>query len=621
MIVSLYNNATNVTAPKYFEIDKILDSIKSDALKNKILQLRLHKYDKVLKSTIKQSLPSICFSGKFNKRCKEGIIKHSGFAIMDFDHIENILEFKAKMCKDEYTYAAFISPSGDGLKVLVKIPAEIENHEAYYLGLIDKYPSLDAVCRDISRVCFASWDPELYLNKDSKIFNTKGLKKTVDNEVFPPLPSTINTDFKKMQIVLELIRNSKDGEKHQNLIRASRLAGGFVAGGLAEETEAVRLLEKEINKKDIVDFKGACKTIQDGIEFGKKEPVIEDNFKDRLKQIIKEDIIIEDAPARDVIFLEDVREKIVFSYLNGTSRGETTHFPEIDEKYRMKRGEITLVHGIGNHGKSAFLYQICLIKSILDGYKWGIFSPESMPEEEFYKDLIHTYIGKSTERHHPNQMTMGELEKAMKFVGDHFFLIYPENNSPTPWYMNNRFRELIIKEQIDGCITDPYNQLDNDIASSGGREDQYLSNYLSNSKRFALEHNLFYYIIAHPKGGLKKDKDGNYECPDVYDLSGGAMWNNKMDNILAIHRPVYNTNKNSTSVLFKSQKIKKQKLNGIPGDVYLDYNRMEGRFKQQSNMFTPLAPHEVILPSKRYEVDRNEDITFNEKFDKNSKPF
>src|SRR5690606_27919893 len=116
----------------------------------------------------------ICFGGKFESRYDDKIIEHSGLVILDFDHVKNVPDSKAEICKDEYTFAAFISPSGDGLKVLVKIPPEIENHEKYYYGLIKKYPTLDTTSKNISRVCFASYDPELYLNENSKVFTDKG---------------------------------------------------------------------------------------------------------------------------------------------------------------------------------------------------------------------------------------------------------------------------------------------------------------------------------------------------------------------------------------------------------------------------------------------------------------
>ena len=219
--------------------------------------------------------------------------------------------------------------------------------------------------------------------------------------------------------------------------------------------------------------------------------------------------------------------------------------------------------GIGNYGKTEQMLQLMLIKSVKEGKKWGIFSPEQYPPVHFYQGLIHSYIGKSTNKFHSNQMSEEEYEKGMNFIREHFFYIFPAINAPTPDYINERFAELIIKDKIDGCVIDPFNQLDNDWGKYG-RDDQYIGEFLSVQKRFALLNNIFMIIIAHPKT-MRKDSNGNYPCPDVYDLAGGAMWNNKCDNILSYHRPNYQTDKYDPVCEFRSQKIKKQGINGIPG--------------------------------------------------------
>lgn len=604
MIATAFKDVYDKTHPHFIKVTDVLSLIKSGKWSDKIHRIRQNTPEDVKLKKLKEYLPSICFSGKFSERFDDKIISHSGFAILDFDHIENLSEFKAEICKDPFTFSAFISPSGDGLKVLVKIPPEIENHEAYYYGLINKYPTLDTTSKNISRVCFVSYDPDLYLNEKSEVFKTKG--KIVETKEQKPIIEATQTDFKKMDVLADMIRGAMDGEKHKKLCKAAYLAGGFIAGGLVEEHVAVMVLENEINKKNIIDFPAAQKTIHKAIMSGKQSPIYEETFKVRYEEVIKQDIIIEDEPAKDVIYLDDVREKILYTFEHGTSRGETTHFPDIDNHFRIKRGEITLFHGIGNHGKSAMAYQLALIKSVRDGYKWGIFSPENMPEEEFYKDLIHSYIGESTEKHHENRMSKEDLERGMDFIKDHFFLIYPKDDSPTPEYITNRFRELIIKHGIDGCIIDPYNQLDNDLQKSNGREDVYLSKMLTQSKRFAIENNVVFWIIAHPKGGLTKTKK-DYDCPDVFDLSGGAMWNNKMDNILVVHRPFYSSDRENTTVTFASQKIKKQKLNGIPGEITLNFIRNSARF-EQSDGFNPLAKSYASFygnPEKRVHIEPN----------------
>jgi len=578
---SIFRDVFEKDNPKTYDIDRLLHFIKEGGYKDKIHQIR-QCADKDERSRLKTFLPSICFSGIFKKRFDNMLLEHSGFVVMDLDHVDNLLEKKKEVCSDEYVYSCFISPSGDGLKMLIRIPPDKEAHRDYYRGLMQKYPQSDSTSINISRVCFISYDPEIYINKKSLVWD----KKVKFEQPTRERQEAQETNYKKIDVAVQMVRNALDGEKHKTLIKASRLLGGYVAGGVVEEHEAIRVLEIEINKRDCADFNAAKKTICAGIEYGKDYPIYPENEAQSIKKITEEIIVIEGEPATDVIYLDDkVRESILYSFDHGTSRGETTHMDSVDFAFRMSRKELTVVHGLANHGKSAFALHLAMVKSAKDGHKWGVFSPENYPATEFYKDLVHTYIGKSTEKHHKNQMTRQEMNTGMDFVREYFYFMYPENNDPTPDYINMRFREMILKHNIDGCIIDPYNQLDTDISNTNGKEHLYLSKFLSKEKRFCVDHDVFFFILTHPKGDVIL-KGNNYDLPKAYSLSGGAMWYNKADNILVIHRPNF-SNYEDKSVIFASQKIKKQKLNGIPSEVNLTFDRMTNRYYEE-NGYNPL---------------------------------
>ena len=166
----------------------------------------------------------------------------------------------------------------------------------------------------------------------------------------------------------------------------------------------------------------------------------------------------------------------------------------------------------------------------------------------------------------------------LEFIKKHFFYIFPEREKATPTFINEMFRQLIIREGIEGGIIDPFNQLDNNF-SDFGRDDYYLSDFLSKEKTFALKHNFYKIVVAHPKG-LRKNKEGKYDCPDVYDLHGGAMWGNKCDNILAFNRPNIHDLYLSTQGELHIQKIKKQSLVGVPGISSYTFDRGQNRFIQ-----------------------------------------
>ena len=56
------------------------------------------------------------------------------------------------------------------------------------------------------------------------------------------------------------------------------------------------------------------------------------------------------------------------------------------------------------------------------------------------------------------------------------------------------------------------------------------------------------------------------------------MWNNKCDNIIAIHAPNWHSDKKDTLREIHIQKIKDHRLIGKPGEVYFNYDFDSNRF-------------------------------------------
>jgi len=292
------------------------------------------------------------------------------------------------------------------------------------------------------------------------------------------------------------------------------------------------------------------------------------NSKTKHQVVIKPD----DGTVEDVVYGASVYADAEKIYDQGYSSAEKTGIPTIDTFFKWKRGELTVLTGFGNQGKSTFLKFLMVNKSVANDTKWAVFGPEDFPAHEFYHDLVEIVVGADCTPKNLFRPSKDQYEKAYKWVQDHFFYVYPKDLSPTPNYVKSRFLQLIIKEKVDGCVIDPFNQLSNDYSSSGGRDDKYLETILSDLSRFALGSNVYMVIVAHPKSP-KKNSSGKYDCPDVFDLAGGTMWNNKADNILVYHRPG-----DGTLAEFHSKKIRRQKIVGIRGMVEFNFITDTRRF-------------------------------------------
>jgi twinkle protein len=626
--VTIFPNTTSPGNPNIVKVSQVVQGIKTGGkIKELIEQIRSISVKKD-RDVIKKKLPCICFSGQFSYRKDDALIKHSGLVAIDFDHLnERLMEFRNRIIKDKYTHIAFISPSGDGLKIVVKIPDSVSTHKMSCDALSDYYKeeTLDEF-KDVSRICYASYDPDIYFNPGSEIFTTLKEEKVIKRSI-----ETIDliTDFDTIidNLVTWLANKGEhysDGNKHKYLVKLAAACNRFgVPETVACQKAIFRFIStaSAVDPKDYADlFKRVYRNyghLSCTAHFDHKGTA----YETTTKTVLTEAIFDISLPLKDVIYLDNVRDSMLQTFHTGRARGESTGFKTIDPIYRLKRRHLELFHGIGNHGKSAVLMQICLLLSVLRGYKWAVFSPEQDPPDDFYDDLVQSYIGKNTQPYFSDQMTEQEYIQGMDFIKDHFFYIFPDDEAPNQEYINRRFEEIILKHKVDGCIIDPYNQLDNDIVKFGGREDQYLSKFLTIQKKFAQTHDIFMFIVTHPKGAITKNNQGDYNCPDVFDLAGGAMWNNKCDDIICIYRPFASSNKKDTTVKFISQKIKKRKLCGSPGEVILDYEVQTGRYMENVNgmQSSPFNPGFEKRPEITYQQNfyEKEEVVY----DENNMPF
>ena len=164
------------------DIQKVLEQIKTGRWKKQINEIRYHinNGDTEQVNALKKRLPAFTISATFKQRgrTKVDVDTYTNLLHLDYDYIDNVQELKAKVVDMPYTYAAFISPSGKGLKVLVKSDGSLSTHE-YAFNTLKKYYDVivgitsDSGVKDFTRLCFISYDTALYLNEDAEVFMTQ----------------------------------------------------------------------------------------------------------------------------------------------------------------------------------------------------------------------------------------------------------------------------------------------------------------------------------------------------------------------------------------------------------------------------------------------------------------
>lgn len=584
MICTIFKNVFS-KEPVLITLETALNRIKTGKSKQRVLDIRM-QIDKERRSELKVNLPSVFFSGRFKGTESTDLLEHSNFIVLDFDDvttnpdIELVEQAKQELIKNKYIYACWISPSGNGLKGLVKV-SDGNKHEEHFTALQEEFKGLDKSGKNVNRHCFESYDENIYINNDSKVFTkTKKIESVIE-------VVKVESSSKVFQNILVWLSNKGDAfVKGERNFFIFKLASACCRFGI-NENEAYSLCKLSFANESSFSDRELLRTIKSAYKsnassFGTAEfsnDVLIDKVsrKEIQTKEIDPDIYNVDIRPKDVIFGEDVKENALNLYRNGFEKLEGIGVDELDPYFKLKRGEISLLTGIGNYGKSSFLKWYLVMRILLHKEKFALFAPEDNPAEEFYHDMVEIILGMDCTPRNLNRPSENVYSDTYDFISKHLFYVYPKEIAPSPDYIKERFLELIIKEKISGCIIDPFNQMSNDYNSSGGRTDKYLETFLSDCSRFAQNNDVYFLIVAHPKL-MKKDTTGSYPCPDVFDVADGAMWNNKMDNILVYHRPDHQTTPNSNICELHTKKIRRQKTVGKKGLINFALDRRTRRF-------------------------------------------
>ena len=227
-MVTIFKNFNEVVEHK--TIPDILQEIKTGKYKPGITYLRkslsenkMEAYEKA-----KKSLPAFTPSAKFEGgRKMDFIVEYSRHLILDIDKLskEDLIKAAHTANQCEYTLASFISPSGNGLKILVLINADKANHKETFLLVQAHYEKIlgleiDKSGKDITRLCFYSYDENLYHNPEAKTFEI--IQEQSCHAELVEAPQT--TDFSLATLDFRLIYEHciKFTEKKAQFVNGSR---------------------------------------------------------------------------------------------------------------------------------------------------------------------------------------------------------------------------------------------------------------------------------------------------------------------------------------------------------------------------------------------------------------
>ena len=519
MVVSIFKNyySEGVDVQIEYVFDKIRQGGDFVETINKIRSLE----DENEQQRLKKTLPGVTFCGTFKHRKSDKLINSTGLVILDFDEKGVIPEMS------EYFYALWKSPRG-GYKALVKIPAVKNDAEfkRYFYSIQNHFPDVDVSGKDISRFCFISHDPDLYLNDESTVWT-----KTIDDDVKPENKGH-KSDYKKLSLALQMIDNADIGNRNNTFLKAGKLMGGYIAGGDLNEIDVLDVCERAIYDKDPTDSKANFITFRRGIEYGKAEPLSSSEVRE---------IITEAKVGKIDYTIEEAYDDLDNIYKNGYQRGYLSGWKHFDDYYSLRLGFTTYIYGAPFTGKSLWWFNMLINLSKRYGLRHMIYSPETGEKHDVYAMLIQIYAEGDISGAYGFKMPSDHYQDAKTFVGKHFLIISTDETdtdlTPDELLDYADVAEARHGVKIDTLTIDPWNELKHEEEFA---RDLYLNTALKNVRMKARKRNRHICIITHIRDQkpLGYDSLGTaiYPFPTPHDIAGGQVWYRKGFMMLGFYR-------------------------------------------------------------------------------------
>lgn len=282
-------------------------------------------------------------------------------------------------------------------------------------------------------------------------------------------------------------------------------------------------------------------------------------------------------PIAGVFNVLELSDKIDHLFKHGFERGHKTGWMALDDFYTVRPGELTIVTGIPNSGKSNWMDALLVNLASIHGWRFAVFSPENQPLEDHAARIIEKYTRQPFTTGPTPKMSADTLKQGKAWANEHFTWILPDDDSE--WTIDtvlDRAKQLVFRLGLRGLVIDPWNELEH-VRPEGMSETDHTSKALKRIRQFARHNGIHIWVVAHPTK-LYKNKDGEYPIPTPYDISGSAHWRNKADNCITVWRDFHNP---EAVVEIHVQKVRFRQIGKI-GKADLHYHKATGTYTDRA---------------------------------------
>lgn len=592
--VSFFKGTKSTEVSSTQEIDVILESIKKGVYKNQIAQLRSGDEE------AKKQLPMVAVHGVFeNFRKKDQFIEASGLIILDIDDVEDDLEEVKQdiMESNDSVYAAMISPSGDGIKVLYYVNPYLINSESYrqigkqLVSEFDIYGSVDFL--SVTDCLIMTYDPKILINEEAvpaiiHVKEVSGNKQELepldkdrklwedvedffDTVLYDDIKSKTNNNYHFIQVaILDL---AKFGFKHPE----------HDLSFVVDYSEATFKYSAENKRR----FKSVCQLAENYYQTKWPYKFVSDDFDPRddeedeinYDQYKTEDIEKSSSEEEEVdpfIDYSNFKQKVKGVILEGNRVGREISLKNFADIFRFRGTGILTVTGIPTHGKTEYVDACTIDLARLYDEETIVAGFEQTAEEHVVK-LMRKMVGKdiTCPSYYKDESNDEEFDSAYQFIIDHIFhLDMSKVGGNVVKILEAAAKKIKERRDVGGnpkyVVIDPFNMLS--IKGRMSRQEK-IEEILRLITTFSHQMNVMVILVAHPFKMKIDEKTGEYLIPDFYSVKGSSAFFEMSYHGLVIYRRANGT------VLVKVLKVKQNNLGHRDAEANFGYDRESGRYE------------------------------------------
>lgn len=256
----------------------------------------------------------------------------------------------------------------------------------------------------------------------------------------------------------------------------------------------------------------------------------------------------------------------------------------LDEYLRAKHGQLNIINGIDNVGKTVWILWYFLQLSIVHNLKWVIYSGENKTGQ-LVRQLIQFYSGK-----YIKSMDLGEVFKHELQINEWFTFVDNKH-----FYKSSELFKIFNDIDCFGCLIDPFTGLDREFTHAANYE------FLNECRAFCNQTGKSIYVNTHVHSEASRRTYGDkspftgYVMPPLKSQSeGGQPFANRPDDFITIHRLVGHPHRNTITEAY-IRKVKDTETGGkvspIDAPIEFDFNNglgfkyVDTRGNQEINNF------------------------------------